>query len=931
MSRYDTFLTKLSAIVITCFVLSPPSAALDEDSPDCVKSLDCQLSHPIRPEEYDVSLKLFIPSNFTKISKEQEFTFEGEVSVYFYVTRNTSSLTFHASKLQFTSVKISCGGVPSFSDAIFTYDSKIVTVQLAEEVAAHSRCSIKFSYTASMNGSDDRGLVKQLINKRSKLWMVHTEYKFGTAMPRTLFPCIDENSYKAKFSLTLTYPTLMVAIASTPLKQLLHKSNLWTQSIFEKTDKIPTFGISFAVGYFKEISSEVTPKRKISVWVPTRTIATFSNSNATLAYIDKLEKYLGVDYPSHDLHIVGLPDYYDSDFICSSRRTPTMGIVFVSHSSLNSLETVGMAITRGWFGVLTTPKRWDDGFITEGFATYFSFLGEQLSKHGEVGDMRELFLGESLLFDLQLSSSSLMRHRIIEAEPSCLTREMGLQSALILQMVQRLVGEKIFRHSIQKFLREHLNDVVTHDQLYDLFTESMRMAGVKDWCGNPLNAATLLSSWLTQLGYPDVLLLSAADGGSVVLSQTTLLEEDRNSTWPIPIFLENKSVKWIPPGNSKCAVNRRLTLRGKERKMLRPSSLPYAVFVYDDYERNRIIKMFSPDSVEKLSEADKLAFLIHHLRCESNFCASPQLVRRVDTVKVVTKAIEFSNSNLMLFMAKRTFSVLRTLFIESAISNFWQHFGNSLFGRKWGNSSLEANSSRTSYVETLLGYAIDFDVSGVRLQSFELFKSAYEQCNSNMTERCELFPLSFDISSNILCGAVKYNPSYVFPRLLAIAKNLRQKLPDSLDKQESLYYGLSCVENEAMLTEYIREITEILGDTYKLSQLSYAPLLFLESNRLGGDVMASYLDTNMLDIVKKSLLRFYGPSMVQNWNSPERSDQLSMIVRQLKSLEVDELMREELEWDIFLMERTVKRNEEERKLHLDSLGSYMFWWLHSSE
>ncbi|MFH4981120.1 hypothetical protein AB6A40_007829 [Gnathostoma spinigerum] len=64
--------------------------------------------------------------------------------------------------------------------------------------------------------------------------------------------------------------------------------------------------------------------------------------------------------------------------------------------------------------------------------------------------------------------------------------------------------------------------------------------------------------------------------------------------------------------------------------------------------------------------------------------------------------------------------------------------------------------------------------------------------------------------------------------------------------------------------------------------------------------------------------------MVQNWNSPERSDQLSQIVTLLRRLEIDDIERKELDFDISLMEEIMKKNEDRRKLDLTALGAYIF-------
>ncbi|MFH4973806.1 hypothetical protein AB6A40_000515 [Gnathostoma spinigerum] len=401
MLRYSAHLIIISAMVVASFAFSLFSAAPYQDLLDCTDSRECHLYSIIRPSEYDVSLKLFIPSDAANISRGEELTFDGVVSVKFNTTEKTTKLSFHASNLKFKSVKISCGEALPPTDAVYTVHSSSVTMHLAKELAAGSWCSIMFHYTGSMSDHIRGGLVKESISltEGREKWIVFTGYKLFTAMPRTLFPCIDEPSYRANFLLELIHPSEMVAIASTPLRETMKTEYGWTYSIFEKTDKIPTYGVSFAVGHFKKIASQTTPKRTINTWIPYDIESTtLLDSTSTVVYIEQLESYLDVDYPSSKLDIVGLPQYYDRDFMCSSFRTPTSGIVFVAHDSTDSFAMVKKALARGWFGILTSPGLWNDGFLSEGFATYIYTLGEHLSLNGKAEDMVRYHFTLTVLF-----------------------------------------------------------------------------------------------------------------------------------------------------------------------------------------------------------------------------------------------------------------------------------------------------------------------------------------------------------------------------------------------------------------------------------------------------------------------------------------------------------------------------------------------------
>ncbi|MFH4976468.1 hypothetical protein AB6A40_003177 [Gnathostoma spinigerum] len=101
----------LLAAILSGFVSALFAVKLHKDLPNCAvtpTAIDCQLDSPIRPSNYEVILKLFVPSGEEEISEENKFTFDGVVFVNFDVTRNTSQLPFHASDLRFTLINVFC-------------------------------------------------------------------------------------------------------------------------------------------------------------------------------------------------------------------------------------------------------------------------------------------------------------------------------------------------------------------------------------------------------------------------------------------------------------------------------------------------------------------------------------------------------------------------------------------------------------------------------------------------------------------------------------------------------------------------------------------------------------------------------------------------------------------------------------------------------
>ena len=147
-------------------------------------------------------------------------------------------------------------------------------------------------------------------------------------------------------------------------------------------------------------------------------------------------------------------------------------------------------IAHQWFGNAVTETTWDDAWLSEGFATYFTLLFIE-NEYGKAEFDKGIAKTKKAVFDMavKMPNFSIISNRTAEKEvvTTGLTYQKG---AWVLHMLRNLVGDAQFQKGIQKYYAKYFNDNATTDQ----FREEMEKASGKDlkqffkqWLYQPIN------------------------------------------------------------------------------------------------------------------------------------------------------------------------------------------------------------------------------------------------------------------------------------------------------------------------------------------------------------------------------------------------------------------------------------------------------------
>lgn len=292
---------------------------------------------------------------------------------------------------------------------------------------------------------------------------------------RHWLPTIDHPYDKATSEFIVTAPAKYKVVSN---GLLLEESDLgnnkrlthWKQSV-PVSSWLFVLGVAeFAVQYVDQFEG-----KSIQTWVyaKNREAGFYDFASPTKQVLEFYTKYVG-PFAYEKLANVQTPSvnggmetssaiFYGEDLVNGKRDERTRNVVI--HE-----------IAHQWFGNAVTETTWDDAWLSEGFATYFTLLFIEHA-YGKEEFQKGLLKAKKTVLDIspKWPNYSIVADRTAEKEPvtNNLTYQKG---AWILHMLRVLVGDAAFQKGIQSYYKKYYNANTTTD----LFRIEMEKASGKN-------------------------------------------------------------------------------------------------------------------------------------------------------------------------------------------------------------------------------------------------------------------------------------------------------------------------------------------------------------------------------------------------------------------------------------------------------------------
>jgi len=317
---------------------------------------------------------------------------------------------------------------------------------------------------------------------------------------RYFIPCHDALSDKTTAELLLTIPKSWEATSNGALLGVTsaRAARTWHWRL---TQPVATYLLSFVAGEYETVRANPAPASVAGAsttldylvyrgraddarqsFASTGEILRFFEEQTGLAYpYPKLSQAVVADFLFGAMENVSAITYGEDTLRDAAARLDKSGI-----------DTIAHEIAHQWWGDTVTPARWDEVWLSEGFATYYSDLFRERSEGADAASYARLQNADKY-FALPVEVRS--RPMLFGSDDpnellSPLTYERG---ALVLGMLRHTIGEAAFQNGIANYLgRFAFKSATTAD-----LQASMEQAARHD-------LSWFFTQWVLEAGYPEL-------------------------------------------------------------------------------------------------------------------------------------------------------------------------------------------------------------------------------------------------------------------------------------------------------------------------------------------------------------------------------------------------------------------------------------------
>ena len=319
---------------------------------------------------------------------------------------------------------------------------------------------------------------------------------------RTLFPCQDTPSVKAKYKVKTSISAPLTFLFGGIIKSHYYDSSTGKKiMLFEQNIPIPSYLVAFVAGEleFCKIS------KRCGVWAEKGLSAKAANEFIDAEkYIEIAEKYLDHPYVWQTYNILVLPFSFPFGGMENPNLTFVTPALLAGDRSMSNV--IGHEISHSWTGNLVTNKNWGNFWVNEGFTKFMerkldkNLLGEEMAQLESIVGNNSLISAIKMFGEDSNFTSLSPDYTGIDPDDgfSTIPYEKGYQ---FLVYLEEKVGEDIFREIMAKYINTYKYKSVDWTDFKKIYEEyvSEKM--------NKRNARRLLSSidwdkWVTEKGFP---------------------------------------------------------------------------------------------------------------------------------------------------------------------------------------------------------------------------------------------------------------------------------------------------------------------------------------------------------------------------------------------------------------------------------------------
>lgn len=499
-----------------------------------------RLPDNIEPRSYDLTLRI----------DPSQSHFSGVAKINLEIKKPVKEIWLHGKDLEPSVVNLNTNEGPIALSYHEMGHSGVVRLTARNTIVPQD-AQLEIHYSAPI-GTQLLGLYKVEENDQSYVFS-----QFEPVDARRAFPSFDEPRFKVPYDIKLEVKTSHKGFSNTPQINQAELDNGFKRLTFATTKPLPSYLIAFAVGDFDVVEHTPIAANEIRRFeLPLRGIAVkgkgaqlqfaLDNTERMLTY---LERYFATPYPFEKVDLVAVPDFaaggMENAGLITYREQRLLMSEMPTYSEQRNFAAIhAHELAHQWFGNLVTMPWWDDIWLNESFATWMGNRAANAWNESFEFDRQLVRSGHSVMAEDALASARQVREPV-DNNDVILNAFDGITYAkggAVLQMLERFIGEDIFRQGVQLHMRRF---AYGHADAYD-FIDSMTRVSDKP------ELKEAFFSFLSQAGVPTVSLKWHCQQQRVEISVSQQrylplgIDDKSPKVWHLPVCMTLVSANEAP-------------------------------------------------------------------------------------------------------------------------------------------------------------------------------------------------------------------------------------------------------------------------------------------------------------------------------------------------------------------------------------------------